>query len=53
MARTAAAKARMAQPSRLNEDRMVAVFMRNHLPPDLAPPSGCRLAPGFGTSLSW
>jgi hypothetical protein len=40
MARTAAAKARMAQPSRLNEDRMVAVFMRYHLPPDLAPPSG-------------
>jgi hypothetical protein len=45
-ARTAAAKARMAQPSRL-KDRMVAVFMRYHLPPDLAPPSGCQLTPGF------
>jgi hypothetical protein len=49
MARTAAAKARMAQPSRL-KDRMVAVFMRYHLPPDLAPPSGSQLTPGFGTS---
>jgi hypothetical protein len=35
-AKTAAAKARMAQPSRLI-DRMVAIFMRNHLPPDLGP----------------
>jgi hypothetical protein len=45
-AKTAAAEARTAQPSRLLKDRMVAIFMQNHLPPDLdgrlAPPARFR-----------
>jgi hypothetical protein len=45
-AKTAAAVARRAQPSRLLKDRMVAIFMQNHLPPDL----GLRLAPELQVS---
>jgi hypothetical protein len=50
-AKTAAAEARMAQPSRLLKDRMVAIFMQNHLPPDLA--RGSHRASGFGTPSLW
>ena len=50
-AKTAAAEARMAQPSRLLKDRMVAIFMQNHLPPDLT--RGSHHAPGFGTPSLW
>jgi hypothetical protein len=50
-AKTAAAVARMAQPSRLLKDRMVAIFMQNHLPPDLA--RGSHHGSGFGTPSSW
>ena len=50
-AKTAAAVARTAQPSRLLKDRMVAIFMQNHLPPAWIP--GSHRRPRFGTPSVW